>query len=200
MKSKMNSIGSLKWILLAISLSLLVGCVTTPRETVQLSLLIGEQLDNVEKQHIEIVNSYFDRIVQDIDELYDEKIEIYKGNFATSLDDTAKIEDIITVAVEEIDGIHKQKSTFIAGIEKQRKVYLNQVISNYEIMRRSNTTLTTFLESAYNVQNSRDEIVQNLGLETVNSNIQMLISTINETSITSDEFTREIEKIFGGIE
>ena len=110
-------------------LAMLSGCASAPKETVELSEVVGQQITELNKSHIRFVNLYYEKLRQDVNNFIDDRWAptflskaVNNKHFRTDLDGayiTSSIsESDVTVKWKGRELAEPQKSVVLAGIKQ----------------------------------------------------------------------------------
>lgn len=134
---------------LCVSSSILIcGCTTAPRETVELSEIVGEQIVELQRSHEQFVSLYFDSLRKDVDEfIRDRWIPTFYGNivsgqgaggaeFREQLDIAYKLATLdwpAAISVDEIDDpdVRSAVRAAIDGIIEEQSASLGGVLVDF---------------------------------------------------------------------
>jgi len=180
-----------KAIIVIISLLALCSCASIPKETVELSKAIGEDLAVLQNSHQMMVELYYDKIINDINEFIDEvyspfiihyvlKSELSKykngeqslyGTIETAgitggKDEAENALSMMTEFIEDANyQIEKKRDELLNPILKQKKEIIGAINKSYENAIYANSTITGYLESIRKVKESQQEALSIIGLK-----------------------------------
>lgn len=209
-----------------VGLALLLGaCVSIPPEAPELSAELGNRISAIEDANITLLNRYFDRKRQDIDEFIEEE---WLPEFANNFFSNPSIADVWNTIVREND--KKQRLTFLmktgpklqAEVNKARVRLIKplddlerrieqKLRDEYAQARAINNTLTSFLLSASEVAENRNRYLELAGV--TDSEIGIIIDKTDkvvndliektgdpgERGAAISEFADSVEKIIDKI-
>jgi len=170
---------TIKWALLWLPLSLAVvtGCASVPKESVELSYTIGQDLEALHQSYRTLIARYFDSLRQQVNDSVDRVfVPAYIGDFINSgrLIENAKagrtdfIEAWAGIAVETID---KEKATRLEPLNNAERDLLSSVNDAFDKAIRANATVTAHLNSIRKVENVQDEILESMKLKDIRDRI-----------------------------
>ena len=128
--------------------ALFCGCASAPRETVELSEIVGEQIVELQQSHEQFVSLYFDSLRKDVDEfIRDRWIPTFYGNivsgqgaggaeFRAQLDIAYKLATLdwpAAISVDEIDDpdVRSAVRAAIDGIVEEQSASLGGVLVDF---------------------------------------------------------------------
>lgn len=163
-------------IALMISIFLLSGCVSIPKETVELSDVTAQQITELHKSHIRFVELYYGKLRDDVNSFIDNKwVPLF---LSKAVDHQAFREDLdaayITSNIHDSDITLKWKGKELA--EPQKSVLLNgvkQVVTD-EKGKLGKTLLEWSEEAQYQINKKRQELIAPIDVQE-----KMVINEIN---------------------
>lgn len=190
-------ISVMKRILLTALLLALAGCASIPKQTVDLSKAIGEDLQILQKTHTRIIELHFDKIINDINSLVDEvykpfvissvlneDLEKFKAggksdNLFGALETSTKVSDAkqadallekMSFFIEAIhDDVEDYRDSLLSPIRKQKEDLLAAVNQSYDNAKYANATITAHLESIQKLKTTQQEALARVGLSKADS-------------------------------
>ena len=183
---------------------LIFGCASIPKEVVELSYSIGEDLNSIHVSYRMLIQEHFENLrSQRIDFLKNRLIPVFlekfidKGELVTTVQGSDPVEvlegvqDWVEVAIETIE---EKKRELIDPIDGSEKQLLELVDEEFSRIIRANAAITAHLNSIRKVQSVQDEALRAL-------KIKELRDTINEeliaASIKADEALERVKKAEG---
>lgn len=204
------------WVLAAIlSLS---ACVSIPQETVTLSKMLGNDLEQLHKAHLNIIDINFNRIEVDINNFVDDVYAPFVIHYVLSkelneykegrpsiygvIETAGKIEgknesnaalnemsDFLDAARIQIEG---KRSELISPIKAQRIEILANVNQAYANALNANLTITSYLQSVRKVKESQQEALSLIGLQGVDT---LVTNSLVKASEQVDSAVKQGRKI-----
>ena len=184
------------FIVLAISL---VGCASIPKEVVELSYTVGQDLEAVHSSYRNLIEEHFESLrEQAIYFLENTWIPHYIKDFieegelvkrAQGSDPKIVLEDVqlwVEVAIEEIEA---KKRELIDPIDRDEKELLKLVDEAFSRLIRANATITAHLNSIRKVKEVQDEALKALELKELRDKIN------NELISASKRAEEALEKL-----
>lgn len=167
----------------------LSACATIPQATVELSSLLGQQIDALEQSHISTIDAYYaekERAIIDflnkvwyqryLEELFARQATIEYWNEVLSEELPQRIESLkqLTELIQE--DYSEQKEILLSPLQEGKKELISIVQKHYDLAREMNNTITNNVNSAYALQEKQKQ----------------LLSTIIDT----DEFQQQVDFYF----
>lgn len=179
----------------------LVGCATVPKETVELSYTIGQDLDAVHSSYKALIQKHFESLRTQTTTFFNNRwLPNYLKEFISSggLIGYARDPDPVKayegvsawaeVALEEIDN---KKMQLLAPIDKDEKQLLASVDEAFSRLIRANAAVTAQLNSIRKVQEVQDETLKALNLKDLRDKInQQLISSSEKAEIAIQQMEK----------
>ncbi|MBI5057184.1 MAG: hypothetical protein HZB61_11290 [Nitrospirae bacterium] len=157
---------------LIIALFIFSGCATVPKEVVELSYTVGQDIQAVHSSYRELVHAYFEGLRNKTEDfLYNKWNPAYIKDFVKNggliervhgTDPAQVLGDVqlwAEVAVEEIEGKRKE---MLDRIDRQEKELLAYVDDAFSKIMRANSAITAHLNSIRKVEAVQDEVLQTL--------------------------------------
>jgi hypothetical protein len=150
-------------LILAVGLAL-SGCVSIPRESVELSQALGKGLAEAQRRHIALLNVYFANKKQQVDHwIQKEYLPRYIQTIQSELKKAGRspvlspqqIADLLQDAMTERD----QKQT---DLEQTRILLLTRVNDYYATLYQSNASVTSLLQSAIKSKDATSTTIQSI--------------------------------------
>ena len=209
----------LKFIVTLTVVTILSSCASIPRETVELSKVLGNDLKVLHNSHKTMVELYYNEIIDDInifiddvyspfvihfvlkDELQKHKNQeqsIYgiieeagKTGGKTETDDAL---NIMTEFLEDANAqVEKKRKELLSPIIKQRNDILSKINYSYENAIYANSTVTGHLESIRKVKESQQEALSIIGLEGKDDELTKVLLQASELTKTAISKGKEID-------
>ena len=199
-------------IILAI-VCLLNSCVSVPKETVQLSRVIGTDLTVLQNSHTTMVELFYTEIINNINAFIEEvyapfiinyvlkgELKNYKNNISPSIfgvinkaanDGAGKAEtgevlvEMSNILKAANTRIEKKRNELLDPIQKQKDAMLRNINTSYENTRRANSSVTNYLQSVLSLKESQREILSIVGLKGMDE-------ALNNTLLKVSEITKSL--------
>ena len=199
-------------IILAI-VCLLNSCVSVPKETVQLSRVIGTDLTVLQNSHTTMVELFYTEIINNINAFIEEvyapfiinyvlkgELKNYKNNISPSIfgviskaasDGAGKVETEEVLAKMSYflktanTRIENKRNELLGPIQKQKDAILRNINTAYENTRRANSSVTNYLQSVLSLKKSQKEILSIVGLKGMDE-------PLNKTLLKASDVTKSL--------
>ena len=199
-------------IILAI-VCLLNSCVSVPKETVQLSRIIGTDLTVLQNSHTTMVELFYNEIINNINAFIEEvyapfiinyvlkgELKNYKNNVSPSIfgvinkaasDGAGKAEtgevlvEMSNILKAANTRIEKKRNELLDPIQKQKDAMLRNINTSYENTRRANSSVTNYLQSVLSLKESQREILSIVGLKGMDE-------ALNNTLLKASDVTKSL--------
>ena len=199
-------------IILAI-VCLLNSCVSVPKETVQLSGVIGKDLTVLQNSHTTMVELFYNEIINNINAFIEEvyvpfiinyvlkgELKNYKNNVSPSIfgvinkaasDGAGKAEtgevlvEMSNILKAANTRIEKKRNELLDPIQKQKDAMLRNINTSYENTRRANSSVTNYLQSVLSLKESQREILSIVGLKGMDE-------ALNNTLLKASDVTKSL--------
>lgn len=206
-----------KFIFLILSIVFLFGCASIPKESVRLSVALGNDLQALHKSHRAMLTLHYGKmkgqINQFVDDVYapyaisqslklemdDFKVgeeslpglikEASEGNDDASKEVLLYMQDFLELANEDIE---LMRNELLLPIEQQEAELLLKIDNAYENAIYANATLTAHLKSILKVKETQSEALQLIGLNNVHETIT---DYVVKASNIVDEATKTAKKV-----
>lgn len=199
--------------------TLLAACAVIPNETVSLSKALGNDLQALHSAHRNIVQIYFNRIINDVNSFVDDVYAPYIIHFVLEADmknfnskksslfgavetaaqkqgkseaDSALIymTDFLNVARARIEA---KRAELLSPIQKQASDLLSSVDQSYTNAIHANSTLTGYLESLQKVKGAHQEALSKIGLSKADSVITNSLVKLSDQVEKAVQLGRKID-------
>ena len=163
---------------------LISGCAQVPKESVELSSTVGRDLGEIEKSHLKLIDTLFDRYEADanrfIDNVYapfyiQKSLEKHGGRLVSAIEAAARpgaptdaqkrVYGLLEVYIEEA---HREIEDFrkinLTPLRVQRKELRDGVVTAYARVHKANAIVTGYLASVVKVTELQNELLASLGL------------------------------------
>jgi len=174
------------------------GCASVPKESVELSYALGEDLESLHQSYKTLITSYFDILRRDVNSAIDRVFfPAYINDFVITgeLIEHAKnenhawVEAWARIAVETVD---KERINRIEPINQAERELLLSVNDAFDKVVRANSTITAHLNSIRKVDEVQGRVLESLELKDVRDRIQFALA---EASNRANEITNEIDMV-----
>lgn len=186
--------------------SILISCVSLPRETVTLSKILGNDLVVLHDSHRQLTALYFRQIKDDINLFVDDvyspfvihyvlnvEMERYRAGEASlfrsienaaTTEGIARSEEALNTMLEFQQAANAQIQTMrdelLEPILKQEMQVIDAINKSYEQAIRANLTISGYLESARKVKESQQETLSLVGLQGADSTMTNSLLRVSE--------------------
>jgi uncharacterized protein YqgV (UPF0045/DUF77 family) len=192
---------------------LLNSCISVPKETVQLSRIIGTDLTVLQNSHTTMVELFYNEIINNINAFIEEvyapfiinyvlkgELKNYKNNVSPSIfgvinkaasDGAGKAEtgevlvEMSNILKAANTRIEKKRNELLDPIQKQKDAMLRNINTSYENTRRANSSVTNYLQSVLSLKESQREILSIVGLKGMDE-------ALNNTLLKVSEITKSL--------
>lgn len=157
--------------LLITALLTLGGCATVPRESVDLSYTLGQDLEALHQSHRELITRYFEALRTQVSDAIDQVfMPAYINSFVTSgkLIQHAQnqrpdlVEAWARIAVKRIDQERRVRLQPLYDAERELLTSVNEA---FDKVVRANATITAQLNSVVKTQQAQDEMLESVKLK-----------------------------------
>lgn len=197
----------------------LFGCVSIPKESVELSRAVSKDIEAYKSSHIGFVEMYFDKMEDDINDFVDQKIspafinamvnsdlrmahENPQSLFATlarvqsdpsqtnTLEAVATIAEFQAAINQELESVRNE---LLAPVRQKRNEVVKYLTQSYDVTIDANSSVSAYLASAVKVKEKQDALFSYTGIAGLNDSIAdrlaSLSSEINRISEKTDGFS-----------
>ena len=144
--------------ILAIGMS---ACASIPHETVELSTLLGKQIDALEQSHVATINAYYAEKERTIIDFIDKTW--YPQYLEKLFAESATIEYWNEVLSEELPQRIESLKEFTAMIQEdyseEKQMLLTPLQEHYALAREMNNTITNNVNSAHALQEKQKQLL-----------------------------------------
>lgn len=154
---------------------LLAGCATVPKEVVELSYSIGQDLESVHASYRTLVHVHFDGLRTQVNTFIDTRWKpaalrsfIEKGKLverATKSDPNEVLSGVGNWVDVALEGIERKRHEFLDPISADETALLDTLDITFATLARANATVTAHLNSLRKVQEVQDEALQAMRLK-----------------------------------
>ncbi len=209
----------LKIIISLIVVAIISSCASIPKETVELSRVLGNDLKVLHNSHKTMVELYYNEIINDINVFIDDvyspfiihyvlKAELAKYNKQEEsiygiIEDAGRIGgktetdnalNIMTEFLEDANAqVEKKRKELVNPIIKQKNSILTKINDSYENTIYANSTITGYLESIRKVKESQQEALSIIGLEGKDEELNKILLQASELTKSAISKGKEID-------
>lgn len=207
-----------KTILLTFSIGLFFSsCVSIPKETVELSRVVGKDLVILHNSHRNMTQLYYSKLKDDINQFIDEvyspfvihyvlkrELEKYQNgdsslymsiHKAGESGGKAETDEALQVMMEfqeaALSQIRSKRNELLQPIVKQEAEIIQQINQAYENAIYANSTITAYMESVRKVKASQKEALSIVGLKdadaTITNKLVKASEIVNEAILKGKE-------------
>ena len=193
----------------AAALVVAVGCASTPQESVELSMTMGEDLGALERAHLALVDRHFDTLEAEVDRLIDETYAPFIIEYSVDGFDLAgRLEEtepemqaqLLALFVEGVQGeIESYRAELVQPIRRQRAELTANIRASYALLHYSNAALTGYLRSVYEVEQERMALMRAAGLERIEEASDATLAALGAAVREGTRRAQEVERSAGAI-
>jgi hypothetical protein len=173
----------MKLLTLVLAGLLLVGCAEVPKQSVDISAALGNDLAETRRAHLRLVDLYFAKMESDANRFVDNVYAPYQINKtleeyqkilidaiikgasekASDKDRRTSFEFLEVYLTEVRNDIEAFRAKSLLPIREQRKIVAQKINDSYSNMVLANTTVTAYLASLVKVKDAQNEVLTKLG-------------------------------------
>ncbi|MEZ8131494.1 hypothetical protein [Enterovibrio norvegicus] len=208
-------------LLLPLMLVLLSACsATVPKEVVELSYRIEQDLTHVQESYTDLVHQHIKvlrkqredylrhewipqfvkgwvkdgQLVQmaEGDVIYDEA----KGEFVKtrSTDRGGQLNSIVLWADSAVTVIEEKRHALLAPLDEAERTLIADINQSFALIQQGHQTITAHLNSIREVQDVQNDLLDNTGLEAVRDQINQQLSALSEKATAGLDDIRQRDK------
>lgn len=172
--------------ILIVMILILVGCASVPKEVVELSYTVGQDLDTVHFSYKELIHTYFDNLrIQTIIFLETSWIPAFLKDYiqtgelvkiARDSDPTSVLEGVQDWVEFALENIETKKRELIDPINSDEVALLKIVDEAFSNLIRANATITAHLNSLRKIQEVQDDALKALNLKELRDKINKALT------------------------
>jgi len=179
--------------ILLLTFCLLNSCVSVPKETVQLSTVIGTNIKVLENSHTTMVGLFYTEIINNINDFIEEvyapfiinyvlkkELDKYKKNISPSIFETiyaAASDDISKTSTSKVltdmsdflnaaqRKIENKRNELLIPVKKQRDSIILNIKISYGNTILASSSVTSYLQSISSLKESQNEVLSVIGLK-----------------------------------
>lgn len=172
------------------------GCVSVPRESVDLSYAVGQDIESLHESYIELITRYFETLQGQVNDAIDQVfVPAYINDFVTSgklmqhaQDQRADlVEAWARIAVKRID---RERHDRLQPLDDAKRELLASVNEAFRRVQRANATITAELSSVLKTQHAQDEMLESVKLKDLRERIY---SALANASARAEKITSDIK-------
>ena len=184
------------WLLMSVLL-LCGGCASVPKESVELSHTVGQDLEVLHTSYRTLIREYFTSLRREVNGAIDRVfVPAFVNDFVESGGLVGAVEkkrpDLIELwarmAVENIDDERRQR---LAPLDAAELELLRAVDESFARVTTANSTITAYLHSTYQVDQVHQEVLESMNLKELRDRIN---SALVQASDRAKSATDDIEK------
>lgn len=196
-------------ILIAVSI-VFYGCATIPKETVELSYAIGQDIDAVHESYTNLIHQHFENLRNQTNDFIDKKwTPTYLGNFikkgkliplAQDPDPVKAFDGVSTWVEIAIKAIEEKKKDLILPINDDEQNLLKSVDEAFARLARANAAITAQLNSMRKVQEVQDDALKALSIKDLRDQINSQLISASNKAESAIELVAKAEKIIPDVD
>lgn len=155
-----------RMVFMVVIVPFIYGCATIPRESVELSSLVGEMISSAKVSHVNMVNRHFDYLRSEVEDF---AFHDYKDAFLANVRKLSKEKDanFVDISIDQYDRvivkIQGKRNEWLQEVEKNRQVVLQALEEHYVVLAQANANVTSMLRSAANISETRAALLERFG-------------------------------------
>lgn len=172
----------LKFIIIIVMMLGFISCATVPREVVDLSHTLGQDLSAIQTSYRQLIETYFESLRKQAEDFiqsewapvylkkFIEKSELAANIQALPPGDTLKYLQVWTN--KAMERIQNKKNELLSPINDDEKKLLEEVDVSFARLINANSVITAHLNSIRKVKELEDKALSGLGLKDLRDRIQ----------------------------
>ena len=197
------------------------SCISVPKETVQLSTVIGTNIKVLENSHTTMVGLFYSEIINNINDFIEEvyapfiinyvlkkELDNYNKNISPSIFETiytAASDDISKTATSKVltdmsdflnaaqRKIENKRNELLIPVKKQRDSIIFNIKISYGNTMQANSSVTNYLQSISNLKESQQEVLSVIGLKGKAEELNKSLLKVSELTKTLLAKGKEID-------
>lgn len=143
-----------------------VGCTTVPRESVELSRLVGEMITSAKVSHVNMVNRHFDYLRSEVEYF---AFHDYKEAFLENMRKIKKEKDpnFTDFSINEYDRvinrIQRKRDEWLQEVENNRQSVLQALEEHYIVLTQANAYVTNLLRASAKTSEVQEALLERFG-------------------------------------
>lgn len=184
--------------------AILFSCASVPKEAVELSYTVGEDIEAVHLSYRALISQHFQNLRAQANQFLDQqwtpsflKDFIEKGELQTYCQDRDPVKafDGVSLWVEAaIEEIGKKRKGLLDPIDQDEKMLIASVDEAFARLVRANAIITAHLNSLRKVQEVQDEALKSLKLKDMRDKINQQFITASERAEDAIQKIQKAEK------
>jgi len=185
---------------------LVVGCASVPKEVVELSYLVGEDLHQIHVSHRDLAKSHFQNLRRQTQDFLETRWRpVYLEEFIREGGLLEKVrgsnpndvlEDVQLWAEVAIEEIEKKKKELVDSIDEDERILLGYIDDSFLKVIRANAVITAHLNSLRDIQEVQDQILESLKLTDVRDKINKgLVEASNKSEKAIKDLESNLKKL-----
>ena len=200
----------------------LTSCVKIPQESIDLSELMGKDLEVLHESHRNMVNIHYTKVEKDIDVFIKEVYSPFVINYVLKVelkkfqagDSTSIFSALIEAGQENASSdatnlalkkttdfqeaahrqIQKKRQELLKPIIEQKKIIMTEIDKSYEKLIYANATITGHLRSIKKVRDAQKEALKLIGLEGLDEKVTSSLTKLSNQIENAVEKGKEIDE------
>lgn len=184
---------------------LAAGCTSVPKESVELSYLVGQDLEALHDSYRVLVKAHFAGLRRDIDDKIDEVfVPAFIDDFVESGRLVGHVQNerpdlVLAWAREAVRNIDAERQERLAPIDEAEAELLESIDQAFSRVIHANAVVTAHLNSIREVQEVQTELLDRAGLRDVRDRItDALVSASDEAERIEGRIDEVAEALRGG--
>jgi len=174
------------------------GCASVPKESVELSYALGNDLESLHQSYRTLITGYFDLLRKDVNSAIDRVFfPAYINDFVITgeLIENAQngnhsyVEAWARIAVETVD---KERTDRVEPINQAERELMLSVNEAFDNVIRTNSTITAHLNSIRKVNEVQAKVLESMELKDVRDKINFALA---DATVKAKEITEEINRL-----
>lgn len=193
-------------LLLLISYSAtLTGCATVPKEVVELSYVVGQDIESIHESYRSLVRRYFDNLREERIVFFNEQfVPLFLKNYLQETEfqvqvansDSQAVYQFLQVWIEVgMDAIQERQKDLIDPLNLAEDSLLQSVDAAFEQLLRANAAISSHLNSIRKVQDMNIEVMKTLGLADLREKIDASLVAASKRADETLEKMKQAEEI-----
>ncbi len=204
--------------------AILTGCASVPPEAVDLSRILGQDLESAHQANRFLAEMYFDNLLAQVDQFVNTAYRPYiientyddlgmEAMLAEAASDSSEMSVIETLSIfteEAVAQIDRFRRDMQRPIQSQRRETLGDIDRAFSQMKAANAALTDHLESVRAVHAAQAAALEDVGLADYRSaigqklahwsdQVQEVLVEAQKADAKLDELPARIEEIMGNV-
>src|SRR5579862_4254052 len=179
-------------------------CASVPKEVVQLSYTMGQDLVSVESSYRSLIHTHFDDLRKDVDNFIDnEWTNAFLQDFIvrTNLDSLVKqpdpkqvLSDLQEWTAAVIQQVSAKKKGLKDPIDQHEALLLQDVDESFGRIIQANSVITNHLNSLTKIDSVQSETLRAMGLGTLRDRVNNALIQVSDEAASGIDKARSLEK------